>query len=298
MSPGGYGGYDGSYGSDGGGDYEEYERMEESPVMPSPSPTMASSDDSYEMESSRSAPKRKMSRERASKADYKDAGPSGGAAPASPAQPPPPPPQDPSGNTGSKQEGQPPPTEPTDVDADPAAGHDRLIIYMANMVISVFNVQETTKRVELLPSIVGGYVQSRREGYVVLKVPAGRLGEAMDLLSTYGVVLSRELAADDVTAEFVDLESRIRVLRDMQAHLLYLLKRARTVDEALHVRAALDRVTMELELALGRIRVLSNLIEFSTLTVQLQEQGPAVGPPSNDPFPWVDSLGVEATEFN
>ena len=65
------------------------------------------------------------------------------------------------------------------------------------------------------------------------------------------------------------------------------------------VRQALDKVTMELEQALGRLRMLENLIGFSTLTVYVDERGPQNDiPSSNDPFPWVDSLGVEATEWN
>jgi hypothetical protein len=55
---------------------------------------------------------------------------------------------------------------------------------------------------------------------------------------------------------------------------------------------------MQLETALGRMRQLQSQISFSTLTVTLVEQGPyANTPSSNDPFPWVDSLGVEATEW-
>ena len=50
-----------------------------------------------------------------------------------------------------------------------------------------------------------------------------------------------------LTAEYVDLESRIKVLRETQTQLLDLLGKAKTVEEALHVRKALDQVTMELE---------------------------------------------------
>lgn len=175
----------------------------------------------------------------------------------------------------------------------------RQIIYTGEMLLGVYNLAEAMKQAEALPTTLGGYVHARREGYLLLKVPAARLQEAMDKLAQLGRVEARNLQADDVTAEFVDLESRIRVLQETQKQLLDLLKQAKTVEEALRVRQALDQVTMELELTLGRMRQLSNLIEFSTLTVNLVERGPNNSiPSSNDPFPWVDSLGVEATEFN
>jgi len=87
-------------------------------------------------------------------------------------------------------------------------------------------------------------------------------------------------------------------MRETQAQLLTLLDSAKTVEEALHVRRALDQVTLELEVALGRMRQLSDLIAYSTLTVTLVVRGPQDHlPTSNDPFLWVDSLGVEATEW-
>ena len=96
----------------------------------------------------------------------------------------------------------------------------------------------------------------------------------------------------------MDLQTRIRVLKETQAQLIALLKRSRNVEEALKVRQALDRVTMELEQATGRMRMLRNLIGFSTLTLNFDERGPHIDTPSsNDPFTWVNNLGVEATEW-
>src|SRR5690606_38241135 len=136
-------------------------------------------------------------------------------------------------------------------------------------------------------------------GYFVLRVPAANLRAVMNGVGGLGLVTSRSLQARDVTEEYVELNTRIRVLRETQDQLIDLLKKAKTVEEALHVRQALDRVTMELEQALGRLRLLESQIGFSTLTLRLEERGPQNRiPSSNDPFPWVDELGVEATEWN
>ncbi|MCA9635078.1 MAG: DUF4349 domain-containing protein [Myxococcales bacterium] len=175
----------------------------------------------------------------------------------------------------------------------------RQIIYTAEMHLSVFKLDEAMARVEALALDVGGYVQQMREGFYVIRVPAARLRDVMNGVGGLGMVTQRSLQARDVTEEFVDLTTRIRVLRETQLQLIDLLKKAKTVEEALHVRQALDQVTMELEQALGRLRMLENLIGFSTLTVYLEERGPQNNiPSSNDPFPWVDGLGVEATEWN
>lgn len=204
------------------------------------------------------------------------------------------------------QPGEPSVTEPVAGSGEPAVAkdedqtpdHGRQIIYVAGMQISVYNLESAMQTVEALPDRFGGWIHMRNQSQVVLRLPADRLKPAMTELATFGVVEARTLQAQDVTAEYVDLESRIKVLRETQTQLLDLLGKAKTVEEALHVRRALDQVTMELEVALGRMRQLSDLIAYSTLTVTLVERGPQDHiPTSNDPFGWVDTLGVEATEW-
>lgn len=174
----------------------------------------------------------------------------------------------------------------------------RLIVYTAAMRVSVFNLDEAMQKAESLPEKFGGYVFSMSAGAIVLKIPARKLREVMNALGEFGVVEERSLVSQDVSAEYIDIESRIKALEGTHKQLLELLSKARTVDEALHVRQTLDQVGAELEMLKGRMRQLDSLISFSTLTVALYERGPFTPTPtSNDPFPWVDSLGVEATEW-
>lgn len=258
------GGYGGSEG--GRGDYA----MEESMAM----------DDAYAgpMEAKRSMARSEIA---APPQEPPSADASGPVVPADPADP-----------AASGGESEPDPqTDPED--------HGRQIIYTASMQVSVYNLSEGMKAAEKIPETYGGYIFSRSEGQLVLKIPAAKLRTVMDELGKLGRVDTRNLQAQDVTAEFTDLESRIKVLEETQKQLLALLKQAKSVKDALAVRDQLDRITMELEVAKGRMRQLSNLISFSTLTVILAERGPYLNTPSeNDPFPWVDSLGVEATEWN
>lgn len=189
--------------------------------------------------------------------------------------------------------------EPEPDETAPSPAHGRQIVYTASMRIGVFKVDEAMAQAELLPEQYGGWVHERRNDYVQMKVPAEHLEAAMAAAAKLGRVEDRQLDANDVTAEFVDLESRLRVLKRTEKQLLELLEKAKTVEETLAVRKALDQVVMELELAKGRMRQLKNMIAFSTFTVYFVEQAPhVITKGQNDPFPWVDSLGVEATEWN
>jgi hypothetical protein len=188
--------------------------------------------------------------------------------------------------------------EPEPAVANDGAEVGRHIIYTATMQISVFNLKDAMARAEAMPSKYGGYLQNMSGSYFVMRIPSGKLRTAMDEIGGLGVVDSRTLDAQDVTEEFLDIETRIAVLESTQKQMLELLTKARTVEEALKVRQALDQITMELEVLKGRLRRLESLTAFSTLTLSLVERGPhTVTPSSNDPFPWVDELGVEATEW-
>ncbi|MCB9717350.1 MAG: DUF4349 domain-containing protein [Myxococcales bacterium] len=207
---------------------------------------------------------------------------------------PPAPPPDPSS----------PGVEPGDPAAEPAVADDhdqdvgRYIIYTATMQVSVYNLEDAMTRAESVPEKYGGYVQNMSSNYFVMRIPSAELRPAMEDLATLGIVDNRTLDAQDITEEFLDIQTRIDVLEGTKAQLLDLLTKARTVEEALKVRQALDEVTMELEVLKGRLRRLDSLVSYSTLTVSLVERGPFTPTPSsNDPFPWVDSLGVEATEW-
>jgi chemotaxis protein histidine kinase CheA len=178
------------------------------------------------------------------------------------------------------------------------AAAKRQVIYTANMQVSVYDVEHAMVLVEGLPDRYGGWLHQRSGDQIVLRIPAEHLKAAMDMIAELGVVDMRTLQAFDVTAEYTDLESRIRVLVEMQTQLELLLAKAKDVEQALEIRRALGQITMELELARARMRELSKSIAFSTLIVRIVARGPLVDlPSSNDPFPWVLELGVEATEY-
>jgi len=203
-------------------------------------------------------------------------------------------PQEPGSSTPSAEPAKPAPDDEPQPDAD----EGRHIIYTAGMRIAVFNLEDAVATAESLPERYGGYVQSMNNNQVVLRIPSKNLRTVMTSLAGYGNVEQRWLNSQDVTSEYTDLESRLKALEKTHAQLLDLLGKARTVQEALEVRAALDRVSSELEVLKGRLRQLDNMTTYSTLTLDFYERGPHTPTPSsNDPFPWVDSLGVENTEW-
>jgi Domain of unknown function (DUF4349) len=72
-----------------------------------------------------------------------------------------------------------------------------------------------------------------------------------------------------------------------------LLARSQTTPDALAVERELQRVTGEIEAMLGRLKVLRELVAFSTITVNFNKRVvDAVGHDVRLPFPWLYELGL------
>jgi hypothetical protein len=84
----------------------------------------------------------------------------------------------------------------------------------------------------------------------------------------------------DVTEEFVDLESRERNLLATEESLLELYDQAQDVDDTLLIQRELTSVRGEIEQVQGRIQYLEERTAFSQITLSIQ---PVVGPTPSRP---------------
>lgn len=171
----------------------------------------------------------------------------------------------------------PPSTEKGDAQA--AAPLGRMVIRNAMLSLQVDKVDEAERNVRALVQNVGGYIlessmtgtEDQRSIRLVFKIPAARFDDTLNELERLaGKVQSRSVTGQDVTEEFVDIESRLRNLRATEARLLDFLKQAETVEEALLVNEQLTALQEQIEQASGRITFLRENVSFSTINVDLQ----------------------------
>jgi hypothetical protein len=124
----------------------------------------------------------------------------------------------------------------------------------------------------------GGFILSSstnndRSGSFVLRIPAKRfdraVGEIRDLATR---VRFQEIRGDDVTAEFIDQQARLRILLARKALLFDLFQRATTTEEILRMSSQLDDVQLRIEQIQGQLRFINDQVAESTLRVSIQEQ--------------------------
>jgi len=122
-------------------------------------------------------------------------------------------------------------------------------------------------------------------GSVTVRVPVGTFEDLLVGMGDIGITRSRDVDAKDVTAEYTDLESRLRHLRAQEEFYLGLLTRAEDVRDAIAVQQQLDGIQEQIERIQGRLNVLEDRTSFSTLTVELFEPGAASSLPTEDEPP-------------
>jgi hypothetical protein len=168
-----------------------------------------------------------------------------------------------------------------------------LLIYTAVLTLAVFGVDAALQQVEALARDAGGYLLERNDNRITVRIPAPRFRATLDGIGKLGDELHRQVSARDVSEEYADLGIRLRNAEVMRQRLEALLAKAIKIEEALAVERELERVAQTIEQIKGRLKVLGELITFSTITVNFQPRSVA---PVNSavalPFPWLRELGL------
>lgn len=162
---------------------------------------------------------------------------------------------------------------------NPQGGIERLVIRTARLQLLVDRVIDVEQRVRQLAEQQGGFVLSsqssgedaNRTATITFKVPAERFDTAInDLGKLARKIEAQDVQGQDVTDEYVDLESRLRNLRAVESRLLELLRGATTTEAALQVNQELSTIQGQIEQAVGRRNYLKQSAAMSTITVMLR----------------------------
>ena len=153
---------------------------------------------------------------------------------------------------------------------------NRIIVHTARMSLVVEDVGDSVDRVTGIAAELGGWMvssdrTSQHTGFVAVRVPAGSLDESLSRIEGVGLeVESRSVTSQDVTDEYVDVESRLVSLRATRDRLLTFLDQADEVEDALLVQQELSRLEERIEGMQGRLNYLSQTSAFSLIEVRMR----------------------------
>jgi major membrane immunogen (membrane-anchored lipoprotein) len=164
-----------------------------------------------------------------------------------------------------------------------SVGIERLVIQNAELTIVVADVDAHMKSVEALAVEMGGYVVSSNRyqtqtgngksvpvGQAVIRVPSERLDEALDKIKSDVVeIQSENRSGQDVTAEYVDLQSRLKNLEATEAQLVKIMDSTTRAEDTLNVFNQLTSIREQIELVKGQMKYYEESAALSAVTVHI-----------------------------
>lgn len=182
----------------------------------------------------------------------------------------------------------------------------RLIVKNADVKLLVKDTDIALDGMTQIVSDTQGYIISSRVWYqdyygtnykyatLTMGVPVDQFETALRRLRGLAVrVLDENATGEDVTDQYVDLQSQLTNLEATRERIKSFLDQAKTVDEALRINQQLSDVEAQIEKIKGKMNYFENRAAFSTITVNLEpDLPPVVATPTPTPTPApVQALG-------
>jgi hypothetical protein len=151
---------------------------------------------------------------------------------------------------------------------------------------------------------LGGFILTRGDDRVELRVPSSEFRNATRELGKLGSVTRRSVSTQDVSEEFHDLGVRLKNLESVRNRLEQLLNRTANVDEALRVGKELEAVAGQIDQIKGRMQFLKARATYSLITITLtprpegatvvaKDTTPPPARPMRMPVGWLKKVGLD-----
>ena len=160
---------------------------------------------------------------------------------------------------------------------------ERLVIQNADLAIVVKDPKARMKEISDLAKEFGGFVVSSNlyqsftalgkevpEASIVIRVPSERLDEALARIKEGAVDIDYEnRSGQDVTSQFVDLQSQLKAKQAAEKKLLEIMEQATRAEDVLAIYLQVQTVQTEIEQLKGQIKYLEESADLSAISVRL-----------------------------
>ena len=160
----------------------------------------------------------------------------------------------------------------------------RMIVRNADMTIVVTNTQAKLDEIARIASDYKGFIVSQNtskygndiQAQISLRVDATQLDAALSRIRKLAVEVRNEnVRGDDVTAEFVDLQSQLKNLEAAEAQLQKIMEKAEKTEDVMAVFNQLTQVRGQIDQIKGRMKFLSESAAMSAINLTLLPDQPS-----------------------
>lgn len=168
-----------------------------------------------------------------------------------------------------------PAEDPTD------ATVDKKVIKNGYLNLRVDSVDKSAGKISEIAKSNGGDVFSSsfsqlgteaKSGSVTVKVPAKNFEKTFDELKKIAIIVTNEsTTGQDVTEQYVDLQSQLKNKQAEEQAYIKLLDQASKMDDVISITRQLSTVRGEIERIQGKIRYMDSQTDMATISISLSE---------------------------
>ncbi|HWR22038.1 MAG TPA: DUF4349 domain-containing protein [Feifaniaceae bacterium] len=158
------------------------------------------------------------------------------------------------------------------------------------------------KAVDMGGYIASSYVTGRKpENYgdagryanLSLRIPQERMEAFLAEARGVATVTYENSGGEDITSAYFDTESRLKIYETQRDRIMLLLEKAETMEDIITLETELSRLTYEIESLTTQLKRWDDLVDFATVSIDINEIPPAMAVASDD------SVGTRISEgFN
>jgi hypothetical protein len=155
------------------------------------------------------------------------------------------------------------------------------IIKKAHYRFEVKDSQATTKAIESAVQKFGAYIETSNlvlenpvlENTITIRVLNESFAALLKEIDAQAVFVNfRNITTDDVSKDYVDLESRIRTKREVEQRYMDILRnKAGTIEELLQAEEKIGALHEEIEATISRLNYLKDQVTYSTIQLEFYQ---------------------------
>ena len=149
-----------------------------------------------------------------------------------------------------------------------------------NIDFETKSIEKSQQQVSELVSRFNGYISDqdqhnytdRIEYSLQARIPADTFDDFFQsIIDIAHRVENQHISVEDVTQEFIDVESRISTKKELEERYMELLTKASTVEDMIQIERELGTLRSDIESMQGRLNYLKDQTRFSTVTISFFE---------------------------
>lgn len=153
---------------------------------------------------------------------------------------------------------------------------EQKIIKTASVRFQVEDFKKSAEKLKRIAKDFGGINTSYNEnnnGYnieasFIVRITNSKFDTLLNALQTESIYLNyKNINAEDVTEEFIDIESRLKNKKAVEQKYLEILKKASRIDDILAVENQIRIIREEIEAKEGRLKYLKDRVAYSTINL-------------------------------